>query len=44
MQGIAKPLKPKGLGEPNLLVKPRFITFLKKGKLGEPERTELDLS
>ena len=43
MQGIAKPLKSKGRREPNLLVRPRFITFLKKGKLGSPERTELNL-
>ncbi len=44
IQGIAKPLKPKSQEEPNLLIKPVFLTFLKKEKSGKVERIELNLN
>ena len=44
IQGIAQPLKPKSLEEPNLLVKPNFLTFLKKKEHGKLKRISLSLS
>jgi len=43
IQGIAKSLKPKSKSEPNLSVKPKFLTFLKKEKSGELKRINLKL-
>ena len=44
IQGIAKPLKPKSQEEPSLLVKPIFLTFLKKEKSGKLKRINLKLT
>ena len=44
IQGIAKPLKPKNQKEPNLLIKPKFLTFLKKCESGKLERMDLSLN
>ncbi|MGB6838679.1 MAG: pyridoxamine 5'-phosphate oxidase family protein [Microgenomates group bacterium] len=44
IHGIAKPLKPKGKEKPNLLVRPKFLTFLKKEKSGKPTRINLRLN
>jgi len=44
IQGVAKPLKPKNQEEPNLLVEPKFLTFLKKEKSGKLKRISLSLS
>lgn len=44
VQGIAQPLKPKSQEGPNLLVKPKFLTFLKKGKPGKLKRISLNLN
>jgi len=44
IQGIASPLKPKNREEPNLLVRPKFLTFLKKEKSGELKRVNLKLN
>ena len=43
IQGIAKPLKPESKKEANLLVKPTFLTFLKKEKSGKLKRLSLNL-
>jgi general stress protein 26 len=44
IQGIAKPLKPNKREESNLLVKPKFLIFLKKEKSGELKRISLNLN
>jgi general stress protein 26 len=44
IQGIARLLKPKSREEPNLLIKPKFLTFLKKEKSGKVKRIELSLN
>ena len=44
IQGAAKPLKPKSKEEPNLLVRPKFLTFFKKEKSGKLRRIKLDLN
>ena len=43
IQGVAKPLRPKSKEEPNLLVRPKFLTFLKKEKSGKLTRVNLKL-
>ena len=43
IQGVAKPLKSKSREEPNLLVKPKFLIFLKKEESGKVKRIELNL-
>jgi nitroimidazol reductase NimA-like FMN-containing flavoprotein (pyridoxamine 5'-phosphate oxidase superfamily) len=43
IQGVAKPLKPKSQEEPNLLIRPKFLTFLRKEKSGRIERVKLEL-
>lgn len=43
IQGIAKPLIPKGREEPNLLVQPKFLTFFKKEKPGKLKRITLEI-
>ena len=42
IQGVARPLNPKSQEEPNLLVKPKFITFLIKEKSGELKRIVIE--
>jgi nitroimidazol reductase NimA-like FMN-containing flavoprotein (pyridoxamine 5'-phosphate oxidase superfamily) len=44
IQGLAEPLKPKSQEEPNLLVKPKFLTFLKKESSGKLKRISLNLN
>lgn len=44
IQGIAKSLKPKSREEPSLLVRPKFLTFLKKEKSGKLKRINLKLN
>lgn len=44
IQGIAKPLKPKGREKPNLLIKPKFLIFLKKESSGKLKRISLNLN
>jgi len=43
IQGIAKPLKPKSKDGPNLLVRPNFLTFLKREQSGKLTRISLKL-
>ena len=44
IQGIAKTLKSKSREEPNLLVKPKFLIFLKKEGSGKLKRISLNLN
>lgn len=44
IQGIAKTLKPKSRKEPNLIIRPKFLTFLKKEKSGKVKRIRLSLN
>jgi len=43
IQGIAKAIKPEAPGKPNLLVKPKFLIFKRKDKLGQMETLKLIL-
>jgi len=43
IQGIAEPLKPKNREEPNLVIRPKFLTFVRKGESGGVERVSLNL-
>ena len=43
IQGVAEPLKPKNREEPNLVIRPKFLTFVRKGKSGGVERINLNL-
>ncbi len=44
IQGIARVLKPKNREESNLVVKPKFLIFLKKKESGELKRIKLNLN
>lgn len=44
IQGIAEPLKPKTINEPNLLIKPKFLIFKRKRESGKLESLELRLN
>lgn len=44
IQGIARTLKPKSQEESNLVISPKFLTFLKKEKSGELKRIKLSLN
>lgn len=44
IQGIANPREAKSQEEPNLLVSPKFLTFLKKEKSGKVKRINLNLN
>ncbi len=43
IQGIAEPLKPKNREEPNLVIRPKFLTFVRKEETGGIERINLNL-
>lgn len=43
IQGVAEPLEPKNREEPNLLIRPKFLIFKKKGKSGEVKTLKLEL-
>ncbi len=44
IQGIAKPLKRKSKEDSNILIKPFYLTFLKKEKSGRLKRLSIDLN
>ncbi len=43
IEGVAKPLSPKNKEEPNVLIRPKTLIFLKQKESGEFEKIELKL-